>query len=282
MASKQFADYYSKVFCLFEIVKCLNHRETAFFILREKEKPFVVRGIKAFTLDFFNRSAAAYRFFTRPCKLYHSLAVVEPFETLSYNPKKRREQRKALNEAFPDLMYGYDWGFDFDGVKGKEVSTRSKVYRDACTFKAELEEKQVPYTLKFSGSKGFHFVIPHKFLSQPDPMDSVETCGLVTDNIKSVFNLKTLDDKIADFRRIWKASYSVDFVELNGETIENIALPLADKQFETFDYNAMSLRNVIRDVRIKERGTLLRDHNLTTEKLKNNVVHFINEWKVLE
>ena len=120
-----FKEYYSQTFVLFEIVKCLNHRETCFFILRKDERPLVVRGIKAFSIDFFKRNALAYRFFARECKLYYSLAVLSEFETFSYNPKVRKAQGQELTEFFNDLVEGFDMGFDFDGTKGKKPGKKS-------------------------------------------------------------------------------------------------------------------------------------------------------------
>src|SRR4030043_507749 len=80
-------------------------------------------------------------------------------------------------------------------------------------------------------------------------------------------NLKTLDDSIVDFKRVKKLPYSY---ECSGV----VCLPLDNKQFSKFNTSLVSMENVLK-MNIRDRGLLIRTHNLTDEQLKKNVEEFL-------
>jgi hypothetical protein len=57
----------------------------------------------------------------------------------------------------------------------------------------------------------------------------------------------------------------------------NIALPLDDTQFQNFNPEMVKMENVLKQVKIKNRGLLLRTHNLSKEELIENVNHFLKQ-----
>lgn len=264
-----YPSYYKQIYVLFEIVKNLNARETVFAFEKENsEKRSFIRGIKAFTIDFFNRNADAQDFFNRKCKIYHSLAILKPFPTHSFEYWKRKDGYKDLRDYFiSDYMDGFTFAIDLDGSKEKLITKKSQVYKDAVTLKGIFDSFGLPYSLKFSGNKGFHFSIEdHYFdylfvdyeLPNSKEMAKVQFFEDLIYNLKMIENIQTLDDSIYDERRIFKAPYSLDTIMIDGERKDTVVLPLSDEQFEDFDIKDYILENVISNVRIMKRGLLTR------------------------
>ena len=71
-------------------------------------------------------------------------------------------------------MKGFDFGIDLDGEKGKLVTKSSQVYKDAVKLKGILDDFELPYSPRFSGNKGLHFLIKDCNLPNLNPMDRGE------------------------------------------------------------------------------------------------------------
>lgn len=248
------AMWYRNPEVIFNIITVSKDRETAFLSKSSDVAPF--RNIMANYMKFLTDNFEALHFYERDYNLYYSLARYKSIQRFSFNPVVRKEQRLEWNKIAINNTASYDFGLDFDS---DGIESIKDAWVDADKVKSLFDEYGVPYTTKFSGSKGFHITIPYTEL--PDLM--------ITDNIDeplSLFNflkdvallldlkldLPTIDMGIFDPRRIWKTDYS--WVVETGL----IALPLSDEQFDNFSLSMVEPVNVLKSG-IRNRGNLMRE-----------------------
>ncbi len=244
--------WYTSRFLQFELVKQLNHREMAFLkskVDRETElnTHSGERGFKAFAIEYLEKHFAAYKFHKKNWDLYYSVASFSYIPTFSYYPAQRKEQRKEFfGSTFEEYWTGYDFVIDVD------AENLTKAHKAATKIKKIYDEFDLPYSLRFSGTQGFHFVIEYedifpKILKLPK---CVERARVMANNIKEIENIKDIDVKIYQKERLLKLPYSI----CGG----NVALPLTDQQFERFTPEIVKIENVLKTCQIKNRGTLIR------------------------
>lgn len=207
-------------------------------------------------------------------KLYYDLATYQDEKgstpMMTFDVKKRKEQKEYFNKNYKNWIKSYDFAIDIDNKDLK------KSWEEAKVIKEIFDNYQLPYSLRFSGTKGFHFVIDHKFISLRNrPIKLPEIFLRVVTNLMKDENLESIDTSIYDARRILKLAYSL--CNNNGE--EYVCLPLSDSQFNNFRYEDMKLDNVMRTVKFFKRGLLERNFGLTEKQLRDNVVRFIKEYK---
>lgn len=239
---------------LYNFITICRDREIVFLSKVENEIP--VRNVMAHYMDFLKKNFDAFHFFDRRYNIYYSLARYNNMQMFSFNPSVRREQRLAWNQRAIDYTESFDFGLDFDA---DDLDTIVDAWLDCREVKALFDEYKVPYSLKFSGSKGFHLRVPSSELpSRTITSDASDEESLFNwlKNVASALVLKldlpTIDLGIFDPRRIWKADYSwVCETDL-------IALPLSDEQFLNFEISLVRPDNVLA-AGIRNRGILLRD-----------------------
>jgi hypothetical protein len=153
-------------------------------------------------------------------------------------------------------------------------------WKDAKKIKRLFDKYKLPYSIKMSGSRGFHFLIEDKYFnSKLKPKNKVTLYLKIAKVIMALCKIKshekggTFDDSIYDSRRIFKIAYSLQ--NINGK--EYVALPLDDNQFNNFKMSDMELMNVMKNVKLFKRGMLTRLHGLEEKQLKMNVASFIKE-----
>ena len=263
--------WYKQTYILLEIVKQLQGREVAFFDAGNRR---MWRCIKAHSLHFLQENFKAFLFFKKRYKIYHSLAYLENMPMFSFNAMKRKQQQNSFTENFVAYAKSYDFALDLDGEKGKPLTQHSKVYKEAKKLKDELDAYNLPMCIKFSGSKGFHFSIPYYYMPNWNFERLVSTCKQVAQNLKAVLNLNCLDTSIYDNRRIFKVAYSLD--KGYTDNFNYVVLPLSDEQFENFDIEMCRADNVLKEIRLKNRGLFLR------KGTKENVERFLKDWVVLK
>ena len=144
-------------------------------------------------------------------------------------------------------------------------------WQDCQKVKDMLDHYQVPYIVTFSGKKGLHLRIPYEYLPQSLELGIVTFCKILGESIHEKLDLKTLDIGVFDERRILKVPYSYD----GG----NVCLPLTDHQFDNFDIRDMKAKNVISDLKIFNRGNLMRFAELPVEQARDNFRKFWGEMK---
>lgn len=193
----------------------------------------------------------------------------------NFEKEKRKEQKKAFtgniskgDGTYLDLMAGYDYAIDIDAKDLK------KAWKDAKPIKDIFDQYKIPYSLKFSGSKGFHFVIDYKWITLNfKPTELGEKFATITNNLIIDLKLKYVDDTIYDHRRVLKLPYSL----CNKEGKEYVCLPLTDEQFEGFKVENMELQNVA-NLRLFKRGIIERDFGLDEKQLKDNCLQFMEDY----
>lgn len=239
-------DYYGKTFVLFELVKNLYKRELSFLDTSLQEtKRYPVRCIKAWTVDYLKKNFERFRLWEKNYNLYYSVACLKEMPSFSFNLKKRKQEQENFKAAFSLYIEHYDFVFDLDNPDLKEA------HRDAKKLKEFFDLFEVPYSVRYSGNKGFHFAISGDFFPRYS-FSQVKLFEAIALRLKK--GIPSIDSSIYDERRILKLPYSL--VAVNGH--ENVVLPLNEKQFENFDVKDMEVNNVMRDVHLMNRGNLVR------------------------
>lgn len=284
---QQYQHWYNRTFVKLEVVKLLANKETAlldykkskgkgadiFNILQEAgfKKGACIRNINAGFLDILEKNLMRYGFYDNAYRLYYSLATFKQhkYPQFSFSPRTRREEQKSFVKEFTEnpmeFMAGYDFALEIDSVDFGEG------YKQAKRAKEIFDDFKLPYSLKPSGGKlgGFHFRIDYKhFQKHFSPFEMIFFTFVVNKEIKELENLPDIDTSIFDARRIWKCDYSLVF----GANCQwNVCLPLSDYQFKSLPIDISPL-NVLKEVKIKERGILERESNQSAIK------RFIDEW----
>ena len=156
---------------------------------------------------------------------------------------------------------------DFDGKENPE-----KCLAEVREAKKILDEAKVPYYILNSSFTGFHIHIPSEFIEPMEINKLIEILNRVIYNFKGVYDLSCLDNSVIDIKRICKVPYS--YVCDNS-----IALPLSDLQLANWKPEMVSMKNVMKNVMLKNRGLKIRTHNLSEEQLKENVRKFISDFE---
>jgi len=257
--------WYSQTYILFEIVKQLANKETAFIEKKppEIERPAkVIRCINSATIDYLKSNFEAFRFFTFPnYNIYFSLANYERMPQFSFAPPERREQYNAWTGGeYKKHITGYDFGIDLDSEKIEDA------LKDAQHIHKLYDEYKIPHSVKYSGSKGFHIVVPYKYLPQLPVNKLIEMLGELASMMSKIDKLQTIDTTIFDDRRVFKVAYSWD----RGR----IVLPLDDCQLAKFDLSIVQPEYCQKAIQIKGRGLLTRHTDQTPEQAR------VSFWKM--
>lgn len=269
---KQQQDYYSNTFVLFEILRELKNRE--FALLNSKiEEHLATRFLYASNLKYLkmhldNLGVTKGK---KLINLYRSNAHIKPnsIPVSSYNLKIRTTEQayKDFNMNFLSYIDGFDFIIDIDG------KTIEESYEIAKEIKGLFDDYKTPYYLKNSGTRGFHFIIPHPY-SNPNNLEIeelIKTIRQILYNLAGIYKFQDfIDLTTTNPKGLIKCSYSFD--------IGNISLPLTDLQFQNFDPELVKIENVMRHIQIMNRGLLLRNHKLSEEKLKENVSKFYQDF----
>ena len=206
-------------------------------------------------MKFLSENFKAFSFYERPYNLYYSLAKYGNIRLFSFSPVVRREQSDVWNKEAVSNTVSFDLGLDFDS---EGLEDWRSAWNDCKKIKDCFDKYGVPYSVKFSGGKGFHLRVPSWAIPQRVITDDVRNPDSLFTYLKSVaellverFGLPTLDLGIFDPRRVWKMDYSW--------TVETglIVLPLSDEQFENFTPSVCDPLTVLKGG-IRNRGTLER------------------------
>jgi hypothetical protein len=261
--------YYKQIFVLFEIVKCLKNRELAFLTPKTEERKKSARYLLAFNLDYLKKHFEWIDFNKTLVNMYMSVAKLKDVPVFSYNLAERLndENYKNFNKEYENFVVGYDLFLDFDGKENPE-----KCLQEVKEMKKIFDEYKVPYYVMNSSLTGFHFHIPAEYMPSMDIKELLATLNDVIYNLKGVYNLSCLDESVIDMKRICKVPYSI---VADG----SVCLPLNDFQLESFRPENVKIGNVLRTTMIKNRGLIVRTHNLSEDILKENVKKFISEFE---
>lgn len=263
---KQQHDYYTKTFTLFEILKTLQHREFALLNSKLEEKHVATRFLYSSSLKYLQMHLKELGVSRgeKLINLYRSNAHLKPnsIPVTTYDLKKRTKDKnyQDFNKRFNEFVDGFDFIIDID------AKTILHSHYIAKKIKKFFDDYKLPYYLQFSGTRGFHIIIPCEYiLTQDIKVYEIGLKALITTfDFKDEIDISTLNPK-----GLIKVSYSFD--------AGNVALPLDDTQFKDFNIEMVKLENVLKNITIKNRGLLLRTHNLSKEELMKNVNNFLKQ-----
>jgi hypothetical protein len=265
--------WYSQTYIGLEMAKLLQHRELVFL---EKKNPQqeesgrrlkTIRCCAGYTYDLLKSNYGAFSILQHPfVNLYYSLMRFERMPLFSYSPSVRAKKYvEWTNGGYREQYSGYDFAIDFDGEDGIEGAKK-----DCLHLKKLFDTFKVPYSVRFSGSRGFHLSVDYKWLPQLPEQKIVALCGELGAMIKEIEGLDTLDESIFDARRVFKLPYSF--------CLGKIVLPLDDYQMANFDLSIVSPEYVQKAIRLKDRGLLERFSNLPPETARANFLTLTKEF----
>jgi hypothetical protein len=273
---KQQHFWYSQIFVLFQLIFQLKNRELALLNSKVEESHIATRFLYATSIDYLKSHLEALGVSkgTKLINLYRSNAIFKDnaIPVSSYNLKIRTNEENYIefNKQFSERAKGFDFIIDID------TKTIQKAYEIAEEVKALFDERKLPYSLKFSGTRGFHFIIDDEFLPQMEIFEKIGMIRKILINLVDIYDWKdeegkdAIDISVTNLKGLIKLAYSFD----SG----NIALPLSDEQFNNFKIENMKMENVLKHIFIKNRGLLTRIYNLSEEQLKENTKKFFEEF----
>lgn len=239
----------------------------------------VLRYINAYRIDYLMTNLNGIDFINNPfANLYYSLSHLSyvPPTTLNLRERTREESYQKFNEEYEKYMVGYDLLFDFDTNRQEGIDTIQKVYGQAKEFKEFLDERKVAYSLRFSGTKGFHIMIPFDYMDWgvKDIPNFVNRLGYLVKNIHWGKMLYSIDLSVTDFKQVAKIPYTLDR--------DNVCLPLTDEQFEHFPsaLHRTSAKYVLEQIQLFNRGDLVRTHELPKETLIKNFKRLFDDYAI--
>ncbi len=265
--------WYSQPVVLNEIVSCLQHRELSFLhpVDRWKSQRFYL----AMSVEYLKKHFARLEIFKDIHNLYISVAKFKPnsIPIFSYNLKERMNDPRYIdfNKNYPQYVEGYDLFIDIDG---KDKDMPKLAYEQALAemkkMKKLFDDFKLPYWLINSSKTGFHFHIPCEYLSFIRPQNLLVHNAEIIKFLNETESFERLDLSISDTKRLCKVPYS--YVS-DG----SICLPLSDEMAENFNPEIANVHYIWQpknQITLKNRGLLIRNHGLSENELKQNVIKF--------
>jgi hypothetical protein len=137
-------------------------------------------------------------------------------------------------------------------------------------MKKLFDDFKLPYWLINSSKTGFHFHIPCEYLSFIRPQNLLVHNAEIIKFLNETESFERLDLSISDTKRLCKVPYS--YVS-DG----SICLPLSDEMAENFNPEIANVHYIWQpknQITLKNRGLLIRNHGLSENELKQNVIKF--------
>ena len=292
--------WYQNVDVQFELIHQTKHRET-FFLPFDKLKNSTppIRWMNASAIKFLKMHWDRYKFLDKDMNIYSSLATYKNFPTFSYSWRVKSEQQRVWMKEFHKYINGYDLFVETDS---KDIE---KSHADTLKIKNFLDDYNIKYSLKFSGSKGFHYIVQYsefeflglkiydeeiekkagnfKFWMKNFPMslsqlkkfsDLVLLFKLIAWRLHTILGCETIDTSVQDVKRVIKLAYSWDVKS------GLIALPLTDEQLTNFRKDICRPENVLK-AGVHKRGLLWRNTSVDKEQRENKTLTFLQDLGIL-
>jgi hypothetical protein len=211
----------------------------------DKKSASPIRWLNAQYINMLKRHFKEFGFLEKEMNIYHSLASYKDFPMFSYNYRKKSAQQKIWLDRFHEYIKGYDLFIETDCAEDID-----RARRDIKKVMQFFDKYNVRYSLKSSGSKGFHLLSPYEdfmFLKLPiyihnkpddDQMDLVTLFKRLALDISTVLNAPTIDTSVQDIKRVTKVAYSIDVKS------GMVAYPLDD--IDSFQRDMFTPHNVLK------------------------------------
>lgn len=267
--------WYAFIPALFEIIKSTKGHSIDFLNSKKEETRFGCRYFYAGDINYLQRHLSVLGLLSgsKLVNLYQSIAHLKAnsIPNFTYNLAERRNDPAYIefDKNYVTLIDSFDLVIDLDSPK-KDVMDAWIVAKD---IKKLFDDAKIPYYLKSSGTRGFHFTIPYNYMPEMNPMDLLQIHFKVLYNLAGIYDWQDyIDTSVASHpKTLIKVAYSYD----SG----NISLPLTDDQFNNFRPEIITAEYVLKCIPIKNRGLIIRTHNLSEEELKKNVQNFLDDYK---
>jgi hypothetical protein len=267
--------WYAFIPALFGIIQELEGRTLDLLSSKKEEKKFGCRYLYARTIDYLKMHLDALGVSNgkKLINLYRSIAHLKLNSTkvFTYNLAIRTSDPNYIefDKNYANLITSFDLAFDLDSPT-KDIMDAWNVAKE---LKKILDTERIPFYVKPSGQRGWHFIIPYNYMPSIDPMELLKIHHSVLYNLAGIYGWKDyIDVSVASHpKTLIKCAYSFD----NG----NISLPLTDDQFNNFRPEIITSEYVLKNVILKNRGLLTRTHELSEEELKKNVQKFLDDYK---
>ena len=296
------AYYTNRLEILYELIHQLRYRELFFLPYKEDvdgklKSKLPIRWMNAQYINMLKRHWKEYGFFHKKMNIYGSLAHYRDFPMFSYDWTVKAQQQKLWLKRFHNHVKGYDSFLETDSPSIGEA------WADAREIKKFYDEFLISYSLRFSGSKGFHFIVryqdfahlpvkifdkkfmektilqimselPLKFDELFKSLDLVTLFKLIAIKLKGVLGADTMDTAVQDVKRVVKLAYSLDVKS------GLIAYPLDDEMFLNFQKDDLKPANVLRIYK-RERGLLFRHNEMDYQIRQRRVDKMLKYLKIL-
>ncbi len=243
--------WYTRTFILFSLREGMINREVVFM----NKEGLIIRSLKVNSLQGIKYYFDKYKFFENRFDIYASVAVLKNIPESSVTNEEMRDNREELKKNWKDYVLGYDFFIDIDCEKYKSDDKNFKTAKEwAIKVMKYFNEKKFVSSQKFSGNKGFHFIIPYKHMKEKFK-DYKKFAEKIANELKIPFVKGFgIDDSTFDKRRICKVPYS-----LHSRT-NLVALPVTDEQLINFNKEDYSVSNVLNNVKpLVMRGLLIKN-----------------------
>lgn len=266
----------------FELIHQLQARECMFIPYeKDKDKGWLpkapVRWLKAYYIGMLKRHWEQFKFLERDMNLYHSLSRFEDMPTFSYTWRHKALQQKIWMDKYAGYVKKYDFFLETDSP-----DLKLSITRDGIKIKEFLDKYKLLYYVKYSGSKGVHFLIPYEEFSDiplkvVDPkgveFDIIHLFKLLGTRIKTILGCDTVDDSVFDVKRVTKVAYSWDIKS------GLIALPLTDEQLYNFNKENVQPENILKEG-IYKRRLLWRNEDVPKKQREMNVLKLLSDLDI--
>ena len=292
--------YYANIDIQYELIHQHKHKETFFLPYNQHlESRPPIRWLNASALKFMKKHWDRYEFLEKDMNLYHSLATYKDFPVFSYSWRVKSEQQRIWLKEFHKYLLKYDLFIETDSPDIEKAHYQ--------TLKiSEFLDKYLKYYVKFSGSKGFHFIIPYeefeflklpvydekiekksgnfKFWIRNFPMereqlsqftDLVMLFKIIAWRLSLILGCDTIDTSVQDVKRVVKTAYSYDVKS------KLIAYPLSNEQLINFKKTNVTADNVLKQNNHK-RGLLWRNAGVSKEQREKNVLEMLKTLDILK
>lgn len=215
----------------------------------ERRPFFLVNSIsKDYMLTKYDYTVIKSWLLSLPLHMFKSVARFDPtdselqdaIKTSNYrNFAEVAKVKKYLQEHASDLISSFDIVYDFDTPDADSADS----YVECRKLRDEFKKLWVPFSLNFSGSKGFHIKIPWELIAEACP----KLISFIKENPNNIKNLFRALEHFAEERwiEIDKWVYSGDLrclirVEWSVHPVTwSIVKPLSDREFNSLEWKTV-------------------------------------------